>query len=168
VEAGETVTQAARRELWEESGALRYTLSEAFDYKAGDEHGSATGRVFFAEIETLGPIPESEMAETALFDDLPVAITYPGILPELWAQPSTQEFFWKKSELKSAFLLPVLAGGFFIFRRFLPGNSANVLENHLFHQNQQKGRRMCRGISDVLMHGQTIESGKGLCYDKGG
>ena len=83
VEAGETVTQAARRELWEESGALRYTLSEAFDYKAGDEHGSATGRVFFAEIETLGPIPESEMAETALFSPLPENLTYPLVTPRL-------------------------------------------------------------------------------------
>ena len=96
VEAGETVTEAARRELWEESGALRYTLQDAFDYEAGDEYGSATGRVYFAEIRELGPIPESEMAEVALFDELPAAITYPGILPELWAHPAAKAFFGKK------------------------------------------------------------------------
>ena len=93
IEPGETPEAAARRDLYEESGALRFTLQEAFDYEAGDEHGSATGRVFFADITELGPMPESEMAETALFDDLPENVTYPGITPCLYNRPETRSFF---------------------------------------------------------------------------
>lgn len=96
VEPGETPEMAAHRELWEESGALRYTLHEAFDYEAGDAHGSATGRVFFADTEELGPILESEMAETAVFDAPPQNITYPGILPVLWVQPAAKDFFGRE------------------------------------------------------------------------
>lgn len=86
VEAGETPLEAARRELYEESGALRYEIRALCDYWAGDEKTGegATGMVFHAEIQELGPIPESEMAEVRLFDGLPENLTYPGITPELY------------------------------------------------------------------------------------
>lgn len=87
VERGETPMEAARRELYEESGAVRYDIRPLCDYWAGDETTGegATGRVFHAEIQELGPIPESEMAEVRLFDALPVNLTYPAITPELFA-----------------------------------------------------------------------------------
>ena len=39
------------------------------------------------QIEELGGMPASEMAETRLFDALPEALTYPNITPHLfrWA-----------------------------------------------------------------------------------
>jgi len=42
--------------------------------------------VFIADIETLGSIPESEMAEVSLWDSYPSVeqLTYPAILPELY------------------------------------------------------------------------------------
>lgn len=87
VEPGETPMQAARRELYEESGAIRYTIRELCDYWAGDEctGEGATGRVFHAKIHELGTLPESEMAEVRLFDSLPENLTYPAITPELYA-----------------------------------------------------------------------------------
>ena len=87
VELGETPLEAAKRELYEESGALRYQICALCDYWAGDERTGegATGMVFRAEIEELGPMPESEMAEVRLFDSLPENLTYPGITPELYA-----------------------------------------------------------------------------------
>ena len=87
VEPGETPLEAARRELYEESGALRYTIRPLCDYWAGDENTGegATGMVFHAEIDALGDMPESEMAETRLFDSLPENLTYPAITPELYA-----------------------------------------------------------------------------------
>ena len=87
VEPGETPMEAARRELYEESGALRYDIRALCDYWAGDEKTGegATGMVFHAEIHELGDIPDSEMAETRLFDDLPENLTYPAITPELYA-----------------------------------------------------------------------------------
>lgn len=86
IEPGETPEQAARRELWEESGAEEFTLEPVCGYSAGDEVSEAAGAVFFADITGLGALPESEMAETALFGTLPENVTYPGITPVLFHQ----------------------------------------------------------------------------------
>lgn len=86
IEAGETPEQAARRELWEESGAVDYVIRPVFDYWAGDRTGSAVGVVFEASIRALGSIPDSEMAEARCFDGLPDNLTYPGITPVIAAE----------------------------------------------------------------------------------
>ena len=90
IEPGETPLQAAKRELWEETGAEKFTIHELFDYVSEDTKGAASGVVFLAEIETLGELPESfEMAERKLFDQLPDETdiwTYPAITPELIAK----------------------------------------------------------------------------------
>ena len=92
IESGETPMEAARRELWEETGAADFSIRYAFDYhvdntaaKPGDH---AAGQVFLAEIRTLGEIPESEMAETSLWDTHPPidSLTYPAILPVLFRE----------------------------------------------------------------------------------
>ena len=85
IEPGETPVDAARRELYEESGALEFDIRPVFDYWAGDENGGASGQVFAAEIRTLGPMPRSEMAEVRAFDEVPPNVTYPAITPELFA-----------------------------------------------------------------------------------
>ena len=88
IEPGETPLQAAKRELYEESGAVEYAIVPLFDYEAGDDNGSATGVVFRAEVTRLGSIPESEMEEVRVFDALPENLTYPSITPHLfrWAE----------------------------------------------------------------------------------
>ena len=85
IEPGETPLDAARRELYEESGALDFDIRPVFDYWAGDENGGASGQVFAAQIRTLGPMPRSEMAEVRAFDEVPPNVTYPAITPELFA-----------------------------------------------------------------------------------
>ena len=90
IEPGETPLDAARRELYEESGALDFDIRPIFDYWAGDENGGASGQVFAAQIRTLGPMPRSEMAEVRAFDEVPSNVTYPAITPELFA--SLEEF----------------------------------------------------------------------------
>ena len=90
IEAGETPMDAARRELYEESGAVDFDIRPIFDYWAGDENGGASGQVFAAQIRTLGPMPKSEMAEVRAFDEVPPNVTYPAITPELFA--SLEEF----------------------------------------------------------------------------
>ena len=82
IEPGETPIEAARRELFEESGALDYDIRPAFDYR----YGLGVGAAFIADIRALGDMPESEMAEVRLFDRLPGELTYPEITPVLFAK----------------------------------------------------------------------------------
>lgn len=83
IEPGETPGVAARRELYEETGATEFQLIPIGDYSAGGTHGV----LFFADITGLGPLPASEMAEVKGFDLLPDSkdLTYPGIIPVLLA-----------------------------------------------------------------------------------
>ena len=85
IEPGETPLDAARRELYEESGAVDFDIRPVFDYWAGDENGGASGQVFAAEIYKMGPMPDSEMAEVRAFDEIPPNVTYPAITPEIFA-----------------------------------------------------------------------------------
>lgn len=95
IEPGEAPEQAAQRELQEETGAIRYTLTPVCDYWACREPHEVqyecerithdNGQVFLAEIEEMGPLPPgSEMGEVALFDDLPERLTYPDIAWEIF------------------------------------------------------------------------------------
>lgn len=92
IEQGETPLEAARRELWEESGAKEFSLELVCGYYAEDESSGAHGAVFAACIRELGPLPPSEMAEIALFRELPENLTYPGITPVLWRQVKDRVF----------------------------------------------------------------------------
>lgn len=91
IEKGETPLEAAKRELFEESGAVTYTISPVFDYRAGDDKSSANGMVFMADISELTDIPDSEMKEVRTFYKLPDALTYPEITPVLF--DNAKKFF---------------------------------------------------------------------------
>jgi len=86
IEAGETPIEAAKRELFEESGAVEYSIAPVCDYWAGDddETSGANGMVFKAVIHEPGEIPDSEMAEVRRFEELPENLTYPAITPVLF------------------------------------------------------------------------------------
>ena len=84
IEPGETPMEAARRELYEESGALEYEITPLCAYWAGPPGDGASGMVFRASITRLGPLPQSEMAQVRTFHRLPENITYPAIPPVLF------------------------------------------------------------------------------------
>lgn len=84
IEPGETPEQAARRELWEESGAEEFTLIPVCGYRAWEGDSGANGVAFAARITRLGEMPAHEMECVRLFDSLPEPLTYPGITPVLW------------------------------------------------------------------------------------
>ncbi len=86
IEAAETPLQAARRELFEESGVTDAILTPVCDYLGYTDEGSAYGAVFRADIQQLGSLPDSEMQEVSLFDSLPAELTYPNVTPLLFAE----------------------------------------------------------------------------------
>ena len=84
IEAGETLLEAAKRELFEETGAVKYDIEPAFDYSVHFPNVYANGQVFFAQVYELGDMPNFEMAEVALFDTIPDKMRFPQILPVLY------------------------------------------------------------------------------------
>ena len=84
IEKGETPLEAAKRELFEESGAVKFKITPIFDYWAGDDNSGGNGMVFMAEIKELVDIPNSEMQEVKIFKELPKNLTYKDITPVLF------------------------------------------------------------------------------------
>jgi 8-oxo-dGTP diphosphatase len=84
IESGETTLEAAKRELYEETGAIRFDIKPAFDYSVRFPTEYSNGQVFLAHIHELGEIPNFEMAEVKLFDTIPDKMRFPHILPVLY------------------------------------------------------------------------------------
>lgn len=83
-EEGETIHAAARRELWEETGAKGFQLEPVAAYSYEYEGRKDIGALFFADIWDLGDAPaDFEMEEAGLFDAMPENMSYPTIQPYL-------------------------------------------------------------------------------------
>ena len=78
VEPGETALAAAFRELYEETGITDCYMIPMWDYEQiwDDGVGRNNGRAYFAIVHSLGSLPESEMEQVMLFDDVPENYTY--------------------------------------------------------------------------------------------
>lgn len=79
IEENESALQAARRELYEETGAKEFSIRLIADYSCDWKGEINYGRIFFANISHLGELPKSEIAEIQFFKDLPEQLTYPDI-----------------------------------------------------------------------------------------
>ncbi len=88
LEDGETPAQAARRELYEETGAKTLDLVTVCDYAVERAGQRSWGRLFAAHVHELVALPQSEIAEVRGALDLPHDLTYPTIQPTLfrWLQ----------------------------------------------------------------------------------
>ena len=84
IEKGETPLEAAKREFYEETGAVKFDIKPIFDYAVYKEDEFSNGRVFFAQVHELGEMPDFEMAEVKLFDTTPDEMRFPQILPVLF------------------------------------------------------------------------------------
>lgn len=86
-EAGETIDDTAKRELYEETGAKDYTIQPVCVYSvtAPDNFdGKETfGKLYYAEIKGFEGELHSEIERIELFDELPTNWTYPQIQPLL-------------------------------------------------------------------------------------
>ena len=79
IEYGEIPLEAAKRDLYEETGAVEFGLEAVFDYSVTNENRTTYGRVFSCKIDKLGSLPQMEIEEVRLFDDIPEDLTYPYI-----------------------------------------------------------------------------------------
>lgn len=83
IEKEETPYQAACRELYEETGAVKYHLQYLFDYSVTIEGETVYGRFYQAAISEIGPLPDSEIAEIKLTKNIPENLTYNRVQPRL-------------------------------------------------------------------------------------
>lgn len=95
-EAGEAISETAKRELREETGATNFTIEPICVYSVTganrvNQTGEETfGMLFFADIHQFEPELHSEIERVELFDQLPQDWTYPQIQPVL-----IQEYQWR-------------------------------------------------------------------------
>ena len=83
VDLGETPEMAAERELWEETGALKYNLSAICDFSIENNGKQSYNRLFYCEIEQLGDLPKSEIEEISFRTTTPDILTHGKIQPIL-------------------------------------------------------------------------------------
>ncbi|HEX2946933.1 MAG TPA: GNAT family N-acetyltransferase [Clostridia bacterium] len=83
-EPNEDIAEAAKRELYEESGAVGCTLEPVCIYSVTFDGKTDYGALFYADVKEIGPLPESEIGEVRLFKKLPAELTYPEIFSVLF------------------------------------------------------------------------------------
>lgn len=77
IEAGEDAVEAARRELYEETGTTRSAIRMVSDYAVTVDGHLRYGRIFFARVEERGPKPASEISKVTASQESPLPATYP-------------------------------------------------------------------------------------------
>lgn len=88
-EQNESILETAKRELYEETGALQFDITPICVYSViGKNRVNQTGEetygmIFFANIKTFENELNSEMESVSFFDNLPTEWTYPLIQPML-------------------------------------------------------------------------------------
>jgi 8-oxo-dGTP diphosphatase len=78
-EDNESIFDTAKRELYEETGAKKYAIEPLFYYSVELNEIKNYGKVFYARVEELDDLPESEIERIELFDEQPSDLTFPVI-----------------------------------------------------------------------------------------
>lgn len=78
-EPGEEILDAAKRELYEETGAVEFDITPIAIYKVDDY-----GMLCYADIHKFTELPDFEMERIDFFETIPEKNTYPLIQPALF------------------------------------------------------------------------------------
>lgn len=88
-EVGEDIRTAAERELYEETGAVKYNMKQICVYSVSKQTAvpgkreETYGMLYYADITRFDQLPGYEIEKVELFDQLPECWTYPEIQPLL-------------------------------------------------------------------------------------
>ena len=85
-EIGEAINDTAKRELWEETGAVNYSLKDICAYSVTVDGTTTFGMLYYADIFDFEPLPQLEIERIEFFKELPDNWTYPLIQPKLIAK----------------------------------------------------------------------------------
>jgi len=101
-EVGEDILITAKRELYEETGAIEFEIYPVCIYSvvAPDNFdGIETfGKLFYADIHTFERELHSEIEKIAIMDELPKSWTYPEIQPKLLDEARQRGFLSNHDE----------------------------------------------------------------------
>ena len=88
-EVDETILDAAKRELYEETGAIEFSIEKICVYsvtgktKANETGEESFGMLYYADIKEFEKELHSEIEKIVLLEELPTELTYPLIQPLL-------------------------------------------------------------------------------------
>ena len=85
-ENGEDIFTTVKRELWEETGAVDYSLTPICVYSVVDDTAETFSMLYYAEIKRFEHLPQLEIEKVEFFHDL----------PDFWTYPDTQPFLIEK------------------------------------------------------------------------
>lgn len=99
-ESGELILETAKRELYEETGAVAFDITPICIYSVTEE-GSVDGQEVFgmlycAYIQSFEAELHSEIEKIVIMDTLPETWTYPKIQPRLMDEAKRRGFLWGK------------------------------------------------------------------------
>lgn len=82
-EENEDINVTASRELFEETGAVNYEMEPVCDYSVTIDEMTTFGRLFYAKVNVIEHLPESEICEVKFLKEMPNNLTYAEIQPRL-------------------------------------------------------------------------------------
>lgn len=95
-EPGEDILDTAKRELYEETGAINYTIKQICAYSVARTQSSNSeesfGMLYYAEVSAFERELHSEIEEIVITEKLPSAWTYPEIQPQLLVEAERRGF----------------------------------------------------------------------------